>query len=68
MDGGVAISEAISRFPAPGQASPGGVSRPDLVAGLVAALVGFDVSGASPLMRRVEQMPFAEAIREVSMW
>ena len=65
VDGGVAISEAISRFPAPGQASPGGVSRPDLVAGLVAALVGCNMSGASPLMRRVEQMPFAEAIQDV---
>lgn len=66
VDGGVAISEAISRVPAPGQASsPVGVPRPDLVAGLVAALVGFDASVAAPLMRRVEQMPFADAIREV---
>ena len=66
VDDGVAISEAISRVPAPGQASStGDVARPDLVGGLVAALVGFDGNAALPLMRRVEQMPFAEAIREV---
>jgi hypothetical protein len=66
VDDGVAISEAISRVPAPGQEVPTGqVARPDLVGGIVAALVGFDGNAALPLMRRVEQMPFAEAIREV---
>ncbi len=66
VDRGVAISEAISRVPAPGQpSSTGDVARPDLVGGLVAALVSLDGNAALPLMRRVEQMPFAEAIREV---
>lgn len=66
VDDGVAISEAISRVPASGQASSAGAeARPDLVGGLVAALVGVDGDAAPPLMRRVEQLPFADAIREV---
>ncbi len=73
VDGGVAISEAISRTARPGQAPPVTVPPPpavtpvqtDLVASLVHALVGFNGSAALPIMRRVDQMSFSDAIREV---
>ncbi len=66
VDDGVAISEAISRVPAPGQpSSTRDAARPDLVSGLVAALVAFDGKMGFPILRRVDQMPFAEAIQDV---
>lgn len=66
VETGVAISEAISRIPAPGRGgSPAAGTRADLVTGLVVALVDLDRNAASPLLRRVDQLPFAEAIGEV---
>lgn len=66
VDSGVAISEAISRIAASEQSAlPPVVARPDLASGLLTALLRFDRGGASPFLRRLDQLPFAEAIQEV---
>ena len=72
VDGGLSISEAIAH----GGAAPGHpASREDVVApspvgpswphDLAIHLVGFDRAGAAPLLRRIEQLPFEEAITAV---
>lgn len=66
VDSGVAISEAIGRIASSERKSlPPVVARPDLVAGLLTALLHFDSSAALPFLRRLDQLPFAEAIQEV---
>lgn len=66
VDSGVAISEAISRISnSESNTLPPVVARPDLVSGLLEALLRFDGGGASPFLRRLDQLPFAEAIQEV---
>lgn len=67
VDQGVAISEAITRVPRPGRAPspPAVLPNPDLITALVDALVAFDREAAAPLLRRVEQLPFAEALGQV---
>ncbi|GDX82822.1 MerR family transcriptional regulator [Deltaproteobacteria bacterium] len=66
VDSGVAISEAISRIAASERNSlPSVVARPDLVSGLLAALLHFDGNAALPFLRRLDQLPFAEAMQEV---
>jgi len=66
VDSGVAISEAISRISISERNSlPPVLARPDLVSGLLSALLRFDSGGISPFLRRLDQLPFAEAIQEV---
>jgi len=73
VDQGVAISEAITRVPRPGPSSgsaagaaaAAGVAPRDLVHALVDSLVAFDRDAAAPILRRVEQLPFLDALREV---
>lgn len=64
VDEGVAISEAISRVRKPA-VRPVEVADTGLVERLVDTLLAFDRDAAGPLLRRVEQLPFVDAIRDV---
>lgn len=61
---GVAISEAITRVTKP-NSHPVESSQTSIVDRLVAVLLTYDREAAAPLLRRVEQLPFADAIRDV---
>ena len=67
VDQGVAISEAISRVPrsqvkGPVEEVP---TNNDPMHAVLEALIAFDHSAAAPHLRRIEQMPFLEALQEV---
>lgn len=70
VDGGLSISEAISRQglkPAPGREEPSshGMDPQGLAEELLERLLEFDEDGAASLIRRVSLMPFEDAIEDV---
>lgn len=64
VDDGVAISEAITRVQKPAPRHVEGAEG-SVVDRLADTLLAYDRDAAGPLLRRVEQMPFADAIRDV---
>jgi DNA-binding transcriptional MerR regulator len=65
VDQGVAISEAISRVPRTQPKVEIESITSDPMLAVLEALIAFDHLAAAPHLRRIEQMPFLEALQEV---